>query len=349
MGKLAIISFSLTGVTVAQRVQACWEEKGWETENVWKSAYLPQSLEDSVREWTARRFSDCELLVFVGACAIAVRSIAPFVKSKKTDPAVLVVDECGRYVISLLSGHLGGANEMALRLAEFLGAEAVVTTATDLHRQFAVDVFARQNRCEIFPMEEAKAFSAALLSGEAVGFYSDFPWGGELPRGVTAVESPDPAGNPEIGMALTVRRDCKPFRKTVYVVPKVVTAGVGCRKGSKEEAIGRMAEKAFQQAGIWPESLRQAASIDLKARESGILSWCEKKGIPFYTYSKEALMGQSGTFTPSAFVREVTGVENVCERSAVKAAKSGNIVQRKIAGDGVTFALVLSDWSVHFE
>ena len=95
--------------------------------------------------------------------------------SKKSDPAVLVIDECGHFVISLLSGHLGGANELALKVAEILHAVPVVTTATDLHHRFAVDVFAKKNNCSIFNMKAAKEVSAALLAGRRVGFYSEFP------------------------------------------------------------------------------------------------------------------------------------------------------------------------------
>ena len=141
-----------------------------------KSKYIPDSISISHTEWTNRQFGQADAIIFVCACGIAVRSIAPFVKSKKTDPAVLVVDECGKYVISLLSGHLGGANELAETVARLLGALPIITTATDLHHQFAVDVFAKKNGCAIASMKAAKEFSAAMLAGESVGFYSEYDW-----------------------------------------------------------------------------------------------------------------------------------------------------------------------------
>ena len=101
---------------------------------------------------------------------------------------MLVIDECGKFVIALLSGHLGGANELAFRCAGYLKAVPVVTTATDLHSRFAVDVFAKKNGCAIFHMKAAKEASAALLAGESVGFYSEFPWDGELPEGLVLAE-----------------------------------------------------------------------------------------------------------------------------------------------------------------
>ncbi len=349
MKKMGMISFSLTGAVLSEKLEAYWKKQGWQVENVSKSVYLPSSFQGSLREWTGRQFQDCEAVIFLGACGIAVRSIAPFVKSKKTDPAVLVIDECGTYVISLLSGHLGGANDLAREAAEFLGAQAVVTTATDLHDRFAVDVFAKKHGCEIFPMTAAKAFSAALLAGEKVGFYSDFPWTGALPEGFVQAASLDSRENPPVGMALTVRRDCRPFEETVWVVPRAVAVGIGCRKGKEEAAIGRQIQEALDENRIWPQALSLAASVDLKKEEEGILKWCKKQGIPFETYTAEELLEVSGEFTASEFVKRTAGVENVCERSAVKAGGCNRFIQRKKAGDGVTCALVLSDWSVCFE
>lgn len=140
-----------------------------------KSRYLPDPISVSTSQWAGEQFrTGKEGVIFVGACGIAVRSIAPYIAGKKTDPAVLVIDECGKFVIALLSGHLGGANELALRCAGYLKAVPVVTTATDLHSRFAVDVFAKKNGCAIFHMKAAKEASAALLAGENVGFYSEF-------------------------------------------------------------------------------------------------------------------------------------------------------------------------------
>jgi cobalt-precorrin 5A hydrolase len=155
-----------------------------------------------------------------------------------------VVDECGKFVISLLSGHLGGANALALKTAEILGAEPVVTTATDLHDRFAVDVFAKNNHCAIFNMKAAKEVSAAILAGESVGFYSEFPWAGSLPRGLK-VCTPEDSGKPEAGIAVTVHRACLPFTSTVQIVPKAVVLGLGCKK-DKEAENGKVIDKGSE-------------------------------------------------------------------------------------------------------
>ena len=182
--KLSIICFSLTGLHTSERLKQGLEGRGHTVVLAKKSKYLEDSIKESAGCWTEKRFVQDDGIIFVGACGIAVRSIAPFVASKKSDPAVLVIDECGQFVISLLSGHLGGANALALEAASILKAQPVVTTATDLHNRFAVDVFAKKNGCEIINMKTAKEVSAALLAGEQVGFYSEFPWKGVLPEGL---------------------------------------------------------------------------------------------------------------------------------------------------------------------
>ena len=172
---ISIICFSLTGYTTAEKIQKACSNVGIQRIFLKKSKYLEDSIAENTAVWTGHHFKTDDGLIFVGACGIAVRSIAPYVVSKKSDPAVLVVDECGKFVISLLSGHLGGANALALKTAEILGAEPVVTTATDLHDRFAVDVFAKNNHCAIFNMKAAKEYLRQYwqvnLSGFTVNFH----------------------------------------------------------------------------------------------------------------------------------------------------------------------------------
>lgn len=357
--KISLIYFSLTGQQTAERIKEKLVSAGREVSLAGKSKYLPDSVPESLTEWTEKQFSCADAVIFVGACGIAVRSIAPFVVSKKTDPAVLVVDECGKFVISLLSGHLGGANELAGEVAAFLEAVPVITTATDGHSLFAVDVFARKNSCEIFPMKAAKEVSAALLAGETVGFYSEFPWTGRLPEGLAAcdregglaeeAEQKSSDRSPRIGIAVSIQKDCQPFPVTVWVVPGIVTLGIGCRKGKEAEGIEAAASRCLQDAGIWKEALEKIASIDLKKEEAGILALAESWQLPFESFSEEELRTAEGSFTASAFVKSITGVENVCERSAVLASGQGELIQKKTGADGVTTALAVREWRICFE
>ena len=349
--KIAMICFTLTGWNTGERVKEGLEEAGHQTEIFGKSRYLPGSIKESTKDWAGKQFEKADGLIFIGAAGIAVRSIAPYVQSKKKDPAVLVIDECGKFVISLLSGHLGGANELALEVSHILEAIPVVTTATDLHEKFAVDVFAKQNNCHIFRMKEAKEVSAALLAGKQVGFYSEFPWEGELPEGLIWWDGKETGRQkkPEIGIAVTIHKDCQPFVSTTHVVPQAAVLGMGCRKGKEPEAVECAARECLEKNQIYPEALWCLASIDVKKEEAGLLALSQKLEIPFLTFSSEELLEVEGEFTSSAFVKQTVGVDNVCERSALKAAHTGHIIEKKQGKEGVTTALAQREWRIRFE
>ena len=345
---ISIICFSLTGYTTAEKLQKGLTQYGHTAELFKKSKYLEGSIAESTREWAGHHFGTDDGLIFVGACGIAVRSIAPYVASKKSDPAVLVVDECGKFVISLLSGHLGGANALALHVSDVIGAEPVVTTATDLHDRFAVDVFAKNNQCAIFHMKAAKEVSAAILAGETVGFYSEFPWKGTLPKGLKVCALED-AEKPETGIVVTIHRTCMPFASTVQIVPKAVVLGIGCKKDKEVESIRQEAEAGLESEDIYQEAVSQIASISLKKEEQGILVLAADWDVPFQTFEETELQNAKGTFEESEFVKKITGIGNVCERSAVLGAEQGRLIKKKTGRNGVTTALALKDWEVHFE
>ncbi len=148
---------------------------------------------------------------------------------------------------------------------------------------------------------------------------------------------------------MTIHENCRPFPVTVQLVPRVVALGVGCRKGKPGEEIERAVLDCLSEEGIFQESLFCMASIDLKKEEPGLLELSKRWNLPFVTASAQELNTVPGEFTPSGFVREVTGVDNVCERSAVWAADRGILIRRKRAGDGVTAALALKEWRLRFE
>lgn len=273
--------------------------------------------------WTAARWEDSDALVFVGAAGIAVRAVAPHVRDKFTDPAVVSVDEEGRFAVPLLSGHVGGANELALRVAELTGGQAAVSTATDVNGLFAVDVWAREQGLAITDRALAREVSAALLEGKAVGFASDF--GHPCPAGLTQ-------GPAEIGVWVTVRTGAGSFFRTLRLAPKGLILGVGCRRGTERAAIEEAAAAAL--AGYEPLAVAAVATIDLKKDEPGLLAFCAARGLPLLTFSAGELSAVAGDFTPSDFVKGVTGVDNVCERAA--AAAGGRIVVPKLAKNGVT-------------
>ena len=285
---------------------------------------------------------DCDLIVFVGAAGIAVRAVAPYLAGKAYDPAVVVIDEAGKFVIPILSGHLGGANALAVRLAEGLSAQAVVTTATDGRGVFAADSWAKDNGCAVIDPPNIKHVSGALLRGETAGLRSDFPVDGRLPAHVSL----DAAT--ESGIAIGFDTKAAPFAHTLHLVPRIVYAGIGCRRGTDAGKIETAVQEALAAVGVPPTAICGAASIDIKKDEPGLLLFCQTHGLALTTFSAEALRQAAGDFTPSAFVAETVGVDNVCERAAVCAAGGGRLLCRKTARDGVTVALAARDFRVTF-
>ena len=314
-------------------------------------------LAGGLRQWTQEAFSQGEALVFVSATGIAVRAIAPFLRSKTEDPAVIVTDERGIHVISLLSGHMGGANRLTLRIAEAIGGQPVITTATDVSGRFAVDQWAKDQDLAIADMKIAKEVSAALLRKEECAFYSEFPTEGTLPRGLRRwnrqSEETGETKPPDICIAVSLERPKElPFQKILWLIPRVLTLGIGCRRGTSQEQIRAAAEGALSERGLSLKAVRRVASIDIKKDEQGLADFAGSLGVPFTVYTAEELenarLAHGQSFSPSNFVRSVTGVDNVCERAAIlSAAADGGGVRpdlrpelmvRKTAGGGVTVA-----------
>ena len=306
----------------------------------------------NLERWTEAAFREKTALVYVGAVGIAVRAIAPFVKHKAEDPAVLAVDETGRYVIPLLSGHLGGANALARELAAVIGGEAVITTATDLHGVFAVDLWAKKQNMAVRQPERIKTVSAKLLAGQTVLLDCRWTIRGALPENVRVLQDGEKR---EEGIPDTKSTDIDvlvDFRDAVctglQLVPRILHLGVGCRKGTGEEALETELEHFCRERNILPEAIRSAASIDLKHGEEGLLRFCREHDWPIRFYTAEELSRAEGSFSGSEFVRSVAGVDNVCERAAVLRS-GGKLTETKYAQNGVTFALAEEqayfDWS----
>ena len=281
---------------------------------------------------------DRDALIFVGAAGIAVRAVAPHVASKRSDPAVLCLDEVGRFVIPILSGHIGGANRLARTLALALGATPVITTATDVNGRFSVDAWAAERGMAITSMALAKKVSAEILTRD-IPFYSDAPRPERLAEGLFWADAGD------LGVCVSVR-DLKPFDETLLLVPRALRVGLGCRRGTPAEAIREAVYRVLSDHGLRLEAVREAASIDIKADEPGLLECCRDLGWPVTFHTAEALSAVAGDFTPSAFVQSTVGVDNVCERAA--AASGGRIIVPKTALNGVTVAVAEMKWGIEF-
>lgn len=331
--RIELAAFTEVGLRLGKRIAAGLARAG-ETARVTRLGKGGPSL----RDWTGENFPAANALVFIGAVGIAVRAIAPHIESKTTDPAVLSVDEQGRYAISLLSGHIGGGNELTHRVASILGATAIVTTATDNRGVFAFDAWAVKNGLAIRNPGAIKNVSGALLAGKTVRLYSAFPLTGELPNGVVGA---DTSGDCDV--AIDVRGPENP--NVLHLVPRAATLGIGCRRGTVREAIDWAFLEFCRTAGLVPEAFGQVSSIDLKKDEPGLVAFCRERSLPFVTFTAAELNDAPGDFTASEFVEKTVGVDNVCERSAVWGSCGKLIVGKTIVG-GVAMAAALSAYSL---
>ena len=330
--KIRTVSFSTNGCRTALRIKEglkdddveCWCKTNAD------SLGIPV-IEGPTSKWTGRMFPESDALVFIGAIGIAVRYIAPYIQSKDTDPAIICLDEHGKYCIPLLSGHIGGANRLALKIAGVLRSEPIITTATDINGKFSVDVFATDNRLRIIRLVDAKEASARILHGGFIGFKADVEYDGKLPEGLTPAETGD--------FGICISRDGQaPFDRTLRLVPMDITIGVGCRRDTPSEKLKEFVSETLESQGIDPMRIYGVASIDLKKDEKAIHDLAKGLKTQEVFYTADELLELEGEFSSSEFVRSVTAVDCVCERSAVKLG-GGELIMKKTAKDGMTLAL----------
>ena len=249
-------------------------------------------------------FTKFDALIFICAAGIAVRMIAPHLKSKLTDPAVIVIDERGRNVISLLSGHVGGANDLTLKISEKICANPVITTATDVEEKFSADNFASRLGILPEPKDAIKAINSAILRGEDIYLT---------------------AGNVRLNLT-----------------PKNLICGIGCRRNVSEEKISRAVHDACQIINQPVERIKFFATIDIKRDEQGLIDFAKNLGreIKFFTAAELSKKILEYKLDESDFVKKNIGVGNVCEAAALCSVARAKFALPKTKFDEVTIALV---------
>ena len=431
--KVSIISFTLKGIELSLKIKKAFSGETEEELCLYtKCSHAEKSLterkltekdlvesglsyvEQPLTEWTGEQMKKRRSLLFIGACGIAVRAIAPFLTDKLNDVPVLVMDEQGCFVIPVLAGHVGGANELAVSLAERMGSTPVITTATDLNHCFAVDLFARRNALHIVNKDGIAKVSSRILAGEEVTmaveeghfreeaqtlrgrrvsrktnipdgirlvscipeFHTDIPIvmteviedipavSTESTMNVPAVSaesttdapvafSESSAGIPgvtESPVDILVAPASYGQGRLLTLRPKEYVIGIGCKRGKAAEQINQFVNRVLKESGISMEQVAAFVSIDRKKDEEGILWMSSHYGIPFVTYSAEELQQVEGTFHASEFVKSQVGVDNVCERAALRfSGPDGILITGKQAEDGITAAIVKRRWSVSFD
>lgn len=368
--KICIVSFTKKGYELSCDIAYKLEKSAYEVEvftkcsrlsdeniknsideNYRNSGYISQNISD----WTAAQMSEKKALIFIGACGIAVRAVASSVNNKLKDSPVIVIDELGKFVIPILSGHVGGANELAVLLAALMNATPVITTATDINNKFAVDVFAKKCRLAIVNKDGIARVSSKVLAGEVVTMSVDWEhipakhrqlikaFLDEADMSADAIKTVDFPPVYGADIVVSCEKAKGPKNGSIYLKPTQFVLGIGCRRDTAFENIDRAIRQSLLKLQIDISDIDMIASIDVKKDEPGIKEFCERNRIEFVTYTADELMAVQGEFSASQFVREHVGVDNVCERAAVLACsrecnKAGKLIYKKHKYDRVTVA-----------
>jgi len=269
-----------------------------------------------LKEWIAQAWPNSELIVFIGATGIAVRTIAPYIAHKAKDPAVIVINDTGKYCISLLSGHIGKANVYTEMIAKWIGAEPVITTATDNQHVFAIDTWAVQQGLVVMNTDRIKGISKRALQGETIDVVKE-----------TCID---------VYQQETER---------LILVPKALSVGIGCRKNTDPDQLKIFYLETLEALNLYQEAVASIATIDVKKEEAAILQLAKDQQVPLRIFTAEQLNTVEGTFTGSDFVKKTVGTDNVCERSAVL-ANHGRLILHKTAKTGMTIAIAIDNVSI---
>lgn len=299
-------------------------------------------LEENLEEFARDSFDKSTALIVVGAAGIASRMIAPCVKDKLSDIAVVVVDELATFVIPILSGHAGGANDLAMELSQILNAVPVITTATDINEKFAIDVYAEKNGLRIVNKDGIKKVSRKVLENKTLTIcIKDYPCESPVDILITddkadiATSDVKKSDNVDNGQGYT-----QGLQASLYLKPKKYVLGIGCRQGKSSEELKGFVEKILSANNIKVDDIYAVASIERKKDEQAIIELASSMKIPFITFESSMLERVEGDFTSSEFVKQTVGVDNVCERSAVLAAgRNGCLIIKKCTENGMSLAI----------
>ena len=291
----------------------------------------------SLTEAVAANFRRYSGHVFIMATGIVVRMVAGLLISKIEDPAVVVVDDRGTFAISLLSGHLGGANRLAGQVAAAIGAQPVITTATDVNAVPAIDLLAAELGLKIENPRAIKTVNMALLSGSAVEVHD--PFGilvGRLPH-ATALDS---SGLEAPARVFVDDRLAKIPAGALILRPASLVAGIGCNRNTQSAEIRKLLFDTLEASGLARASLGRLASVDLKADESGLAALAEELALPLDFFDREQIGAvENAVPNPSAAVAKHIGVKSVCEATAILAARGGTLIVPKRSTPNATVAI----------
>ena len=314
-----IFYITAKGLTLAKRLKSRWSD----------ARILKYTAAAVPEVWKGSRS-----FIFIMATGIVARTIAPLIRDKKTDPAVVVVDEAGRFAISLLSGHLGGANALTRDIASFLGGKAVITTASDLNDLPSIDLWARDNRLVIEDWPLLPRVATKLLNQGALRIYREDDAGINVPR-----EFREAASVKQADLLITHKAVLPAARKGALLLrPKDLIVGIGCNRGTASKEIEDVVRGVLAQHNLSFSSVSSLATIDIKTGEPGLRAFAEKTSLTLRGFTPEELNTVAGIAVSQA-VQKATGANAVAEPAALLASGNNVLLVPKQKSGNVTVAV----------
>ncbi|MCI0183075.1 cobalt-precorrin 5A hydrolase [Sulfoacidibacillus ferrooxidans] len=353
----AVVAITKHGTALARKLHAQWPS----VDVYYSKKFLHGdeetlgivAFDESVMQLLPKLFTSYEGIISIISLGAMVRMIAPLLKDKKTDPAVVVIDDRGNYVISVLSGHLGGANELTRTVAQMLKATPVITTASDVSETIAVDLLGRNLGWEIEGFDQVTRVSAAIVNEEPAvviqesGERNWWTYNKPLPSHIHVVRHLDEAKDEQYHAALWITHRvltekeltaCSPA--AVLYRPKVLVLGIGCNRDTTADEIERVISDTLATHQLAMTSVRNVATIDLKAHEPGLLSVCTTHHWPLVTYTA-AELNEVPLVHPSETVFRYVGAYGVSEPAALRSAKAQDWLIEKVKSGNVTLSVCL--------
>ena len=299
-----------------------------------------------LRELVGKLWRDYEGFVFIMAAGIVVRVIAPLLAGKETDPAVVVMDDAGKFAISLLSGHLGGANELASRCAFVTGAREVITTATDANDLPSFDMLAKDHGWEIEDLSRVKLLNSLLLDDEEIAVTDNtglvrpyFHGRGRLVFYDTFVAALRSSAKGLLLVANSIVPPQLQSERLLILRPKNLVLGIGCNSGTAAVEIEAVVVANLKRLFLSIRSVRSIATAAAKRDEAGLLAFAEKYALPVVFYESAELNAVAAPSPPSAHALEAIGATGVAEPAALLASNGGHLILKKVKSGNVTLAI----------
>ncbi|SHK31844.1 cobalt-precorrin 5A hydrolase [Tepidibacter formicigenes] len=335
--RIAVISLTSNGKNLALKIKSYLDADIYVSRKFWEQGL--KEINKSFKEFIGDIFYKYDYLIFIMAIGIVVRSISKYIEDKTKDPAVIVLDEKGENVISLLSGHIGGANEMTIKISEYLNSNPVITTATDVNNKGSLDLIAKKINGYIDNFKQnIKYINSLLVENKKVGIYMDEYFDVDT-RGFVKVDSINNIKNLDALVYITNKKNIDlEFNNLVKVVPKNLVLSVGCRKNTDFNLLYESLLNFLDKNNIDINSISEIGSVDVKKDEKAIIDLSKKLNIPFKVVSRDEILKIEDKFSKSEFVKKSIGVYSVVEPVAY-ILSGGNLILNKTKYKGITFGL----------